>query len=187
MEFPQWTGRSRAESARQRCCSIARSGNGVANGCTARHRREAISADAATVDTSRRARFDEVPSVSIPVGEHGHRAVCLVPRLLLELDTPAHVVPVVAPEIVRRQEEEHAPTRLAPDRGTLAFPIRLGKKQRRASPGRHQDPSLAFRKRRVLDEREAERADEIVDRLLAVPRFSSPRTPRLGSPARCCP
>ena len=43
------------------------------------------------------------------------------PRLLLEFDSPVHVVPAVAPEVVRHQQEEHAPTRLVPDHGTLAF------------------------------------------------------------------
>ena len=88
--------------------------------------RDAVFAYAAPADASRRARFDEVPSVAMPVGEHGHRALRLLPRLLLELDTPAHVVPVVAPEVVRCQEEEHASARLVPDRGALALANRLG-------------------------------------------------------------
>ena len=44
-----------------------------------------------------------------PAGEQGRRAVCLGPRILLELDSPARAVPAVAPENVRLQEEGHAP------------------------------------------------------------------------------
>ena len=60
---------------------------------------------------SRRAPLDEVPPVAVPVGED-RTGVLLAPRLLLELDPPAPVEPVVAPEIIgfEEQEERARPT-----------------------------------------------------------------------------
>ena len=65
---------------------------------------EAVFAGAPTGDDSRRAPFDEVPAVAIPVGKDSHHAVWLVSRLLPKLDAPAPVGPVVAPEVIGFQE-----------------------------------------------------------------------------------
>ena len=65
--------------------------------------------------------FDEIPLVAIFVREYSHYAVLFASGFLLKLDTPDHVSPIVAPEIVRYQKQEYTSTRLVSNRSALAF------------------------------------------------------------------
>src|SRR5690606_18323278 len=75
----------------------------------------------------------------------------------------------VAREIVRLDEEAHAPAGLVADPGPLRVAVGLREQQPRAAAlGRNDDPALAAAQRRVAHERESELAGEPGDRLVVV-------------------
>ena len=87
-------------------------------------------------------RSQRLPYLSV---EYGHGAVLFLSGFLPKLDTPAHVGPVVAPEIIRRQKQEDTrPPDWFPIAATWRSPFALGQKKTRAGAGRNQDPSLLF-------------------------------------------
>src|SRR5690606_32945810 len=59
--------------------------------------------------------FQRVPQVAVQVTKHRDRAVWLLRRWAYKLDTGSHKPMVVAPEVVRAQEQEDTPTRLVAD------------------------------------------------------------------------
>ena len=67
--------------------------------------------------------LDEVPTIPIEIFEHGDQAVGLLARWPNESDPGVYHSMVVAPEIIRRKEEEHPPARLVSDKRLL---LRLG-------------------------------------------------------------
>src|SRR5690348_5619308 len=78
-------------------------------------------------------RFDQIPLVAVQIAEDGDRPVGLSPRRLEKLHTACTERRVLAREVVRLQEEPHAPTRLPPDRGGLLRSRRPGEEERCAA------------------------------------------------------
>src|SRR5262249_26842661 len=113
--------------------------------------------------------LDEVPAVAVEIDEDGDRAVRLVPRLLREPHPTGPHLPVIPPEVVRPEEEEHPPTGLVTDPRRLLRGGRPRQEQSRAAAGRaDHDPPLAAREPRVLHDREAQAAGEVGDGLVIV-------------------
>jgi hypothetical protein len=100
--------------------------------------------------------LDQIPAIATEVREDGDGAVRLQPRPVDEDDAPFRERRVIAPEVIRVEEEKYPAAGLGPDRPSLALVGRFRKQQ--AAPARtlrrHDDPALPALDRRVLQERE---------------------------------
>src|SRR5262249_55572665 len=108
--------------------------------------------------------------VAVEILEHGNGSVRFPPRRLPENDAPRAHRLVVGPEIIRMEEQEDASAGLVAHLRKLLVRGSLGEQDTRL--GRawrgHQNPSLLPIERLVRNQREAELAGEIADRLVIV-------------------
>src|SRR5688572_9026100 len=114
---------------------------------------------------------DEVPQVAVEILEDGNRAIVCDGRFADELDPALDHVAIVAPEVIRPQEESDPAARLVAHERRLSWLRRAGEEQAGASrAGRsNDDPALVLRGLvRVLDKRKVQLAGEESDRLVVV-------------------
>src|SRR5687768_17190619 len=99
-------------------------------------------------------QLQEIPPVPIEIDKHGDRAVRFAPRLLCKHDPARPHVVIVAPEVIRLEEQKNAPARLIANAALLLRSHGPGKEQRSSvrAPRADNHPSLAFTQLCVLDQ-----------------------------------
>src|ERR1035438_10158765 len=116
-------------------------------------------------------QHEEVPPISIEVLKDRDRAVLFLPRRLAEPDAAHPHLPVIAHEVVRVQEQEHAAARLAADRSQLPLVLCLGE-QHAASPRarrNQEDPPPSVALRHIRDDNKMKHPRVELDGLVIVP------------------
>lgn len=117
--------------------------------------------------------LDQIPAVAIEILEHRDDAIGLLGGRADEADALRHHRPIVAPEIVGGEEQQHPSPRLIPDEARLIRRRGPGEEDRGGPlprAGRADgDPALALIGHgRILDQGEPERVDIESKRLVIV-------------------